>query len=62
MAYGGAWNLSAHSDHRLIQAFVAVGLAAKHPITVSGAIHIAKSYPHFFHDLSKLGAKIEGIY
>jgi 3-phosphoshikimate 1-carboxyvinyltransferase len=57
----GGVELESHSDHRLIQAFVAVGLAAKHPITVSGAIHIAKSYPHFFHDLSKLGAKIEGI-
>ena len=58
----GGVELDAHSDHRLIQAFVAVGLAANHPITVSGAIHIAKSYPQFFHDLSKLGAKIERVY
>jgi len=57
----GGVELDAHSDHRLIQAFVAVGLASKHPIAVSGAIHIAKSYPQFFHDLSKLGAKIERV-
>ena len=58
----GGVEFDAHSDHRLIQAFVAVGLATKHPITVSGAIHIAKSYPHFIHDLSRLGANIEPVY
>ena len=57
----GDVGLDAHSDHRLIEAFVAVGLATKRPITVSGAIHIAKSYPQFFHDLNKLGAKIERV-
>jgi 3-phosphoshikimate 1-carboxyvinyltransferase len=57
----GGVELDAHSDHRLIQAFVAVGLATKRPITVCGPIHIAKSYPQFFHDLSKLGAKIESV-
>jgi 3-phosphoshikimate 1-carboxyvinyltransferase len=57
----GGVELDAHSDHRLIQAFVAVGLATKRPITISDAIHIAKSYPQFFHDLCKLGAKIERV-
>jgi 3-phosphoshikimate 1-carboxyvinyltransferase len=51
--------LDAHADHRLIEAFVAIGLASKHPITCSNAFHIAKSYPNFFDDLMKLGAKIE---
>ncbi|MGZ6367188.1 MAG: 3-phosphoshikimate 1-carboxyvinyltransferase [Ktedonobacteraceae bacterium] len=58
----GGVELDAHSDHRLIQAFGAVGLAVKHPITISGSIHIAKSYPQFFHDLNRLGAKIESVY
>jgi 3-phosphoshikimate 1-carboxyvinyltransferase len=53
--------LDAHADHRLIQAFVAVGLASNRPITISNAFHIAKSYPHFFEDLNKLGAKIERV-
>ena len=57
----GDVGLDAYSDHRLIEAFVAVGLATKRPITISGAIHIAKSYPQFFHDLTKLGAKIERV-
>ncbi len=55
----GGVELDAHADHRLIEAFVAVGLAANHPITVSNVIHIAKSYPQFFDDLIELGARIE---
>lgn len=57
---GGA-SLDAHADHRLVEAFAAIGLKSKHPITISGAQHIAKSYPHFFDDLAKLGAKIERL-
>ena len=58
----GDVNLDAHADHRLIQTFVAIGLASKQPITVSDAFHIAKSYPHFFEDLIDLGAKIERVW
>jgi 3-phosphoshikimate 1-carboxyvinyltransferase len=58
----GGVKLDAHGDHRLIQAFVAVGLATNYPITVSNALHIAKSYPQFFDDLLDLGAKIECVY
>jgi 3-phosphoshikimate 1-carboxyvinyltransferase len=57
---GGA-DLDAHADHRLVEAFAAIGLRSKHPITISGAQHIAKSYPHFFDDLAELGAKIERL-
>jgi 3-phosphoshikimate 1-carboxyvinyltransferase len=58
----GGVDLDAHADHRLIEAFVAVGLGSNHPITVFNAFHIAKSYPQFFDDLIKLGAKIEQIF
>jgi 3-phosphoshikimate 1-carboxyvinyltransferase len=57
----GGVELEAHNDHRLIEAFVAVGLATKRPITVSNVFHIAKSYPQFFDDLIKLGARIERV-
>ena len=57
----GGVELDAHNDHRLIQAFAVVGLATNYPITVSNAIHIAKSYPQFFDDLIKLGARIERV-
>ncbi len=58
----GGVDLDAHADHRLIEAFVAVGLGSKHAISVSNAFHIAKSYPSFFDDLMKLGAKIERVF
>jgi 3-phosphoshikimate 1-carboxyvinyltransferase len=58
----GGVELDAHADHRLIEAFVAVGLASNRPITVINAFHIAKSYPQFFDDLIELGAKIERVY
>ena len=58
----GGVEIDAHADHRLIQAFVAVGLATNRPITISNTLHIAKSYPHFFDDLIKLGAKVECVY
>jgi len=58
----GGVELDAHADHRLIEAFVAVGLATNRPITISNVIHIAKSYPQFFDDLIELGAKIERIF
>jgi 3-phosphoshikimate 1-carboxyvinyltransferase len=58
----GGVELDAHADHRLIEAFVAVGLATNRPITVSNAFHIAKSYPQFFDDLIKLGARIERVF
>ena len=54
----GSETVDAHSDHRLIQAFSVVGLASREPVTITHAEHIAKSYPHFFADLSSVGAKI----
>jgi 3-phosphoshikimate 1-carboxyvinyltransferase len=58
----GGVDLDAHADHRLIEAFVAVGQGSNRPITISNAFHIAKSYPRFFEDLVNLGAKIERVF
>ena len=58
----GGVELDAHADHRLIEAFVVVGLGSNLPITIINAFHIAKSYPHFFEDLVSLGAKIERVF
>ena len=57
----GGVQVDAHADHRLIEALAAVGLGNKYPITIADAQHVAKSYPHFFADLAKLGAKIEWV-
>jgi 3-phosphoshikimate 1-carboxyvinyltransferase len=58
----GGVELDSHADHRLIEAFAVVGPGSNHPITVTNAFHIAKSYPHFFEDLVRLGAKIERVF
>ena len=58
----GGVSLDAHSDHRLIEAFAAIGLGSKHSVSISNTPHIAKSYPQFFHDLLDLGAKIEQVF
>ena len=58
----GGVDLDAHADHRLIEALSLLDWVANHPITVSSAFHIAKSYPQFFDDLIRLGAKIDQVF
>ncbi len=50
----GGVEVEAHADHRLIQALTIAGLGSREPITIRGAQHITKSYPHFFEDLALL--------
>lgn len=54
----GGQDVDAHADHRLIQALAIAALGSRQPVTIQHARHIAKSYPHFFDDLTKLGAKV----
>ena len=48
-----------HSDHRLLMALAIVALRSRCGLTLTGVEHIAKSYPHFFGDLQRLGIRIE---
>ncbi len=47
-----------HSDHRLLMSLTIAALRSRRGLTLTGAEHIAKSYPHFFEDLKGLGAHI----
>jgi 3-phosphoshikimate 1-carboxyvinyltransferase len=47
-----------HSDHRLLMALAIVGLRSRRGLTLVGTGHIAKSYPHFFEDLQRLGVAV----
>jgi len=47
-----------HSDHRLLMALAIVGLRSHRGLTLTGTEHIAKSYPHFFEDLQRLGVEV----
>lgn len=50
--------VDAHNDHRLLMGAAIVALRCRQPVRLTGVEHIAKSYPSFFEDLKKLGARI----
>lgn len=60
-AIHGGVAVEAHADHRLIQALAIAALGSREPVTINGAQHIAKSYPHFFAHLASLGAASQSI-
>ncbi len=54
----GGVTVDGHSDHRVLMALAIVALRSRLGLTLTGAEHIAKSYPHFFEDLQRLGVNI----
>jgi len=62
--YGGkpkGAEIEVHADHRLAMSFTIAALFAEGGSIISGAEAVSKSYPQFFTDLKKLGAKIEEL-
>ena len=53
--------IEAHADHRLAMSFAIATLFAEGDSVINGAEAVTKSYPQFFADLKKLGAKIEEL-
>lgn len=51
--------VSAHNDHRIAMALAVAALVARKTITITDAQSVSKSWPSFFEDLQKLGAKVE---
>ncbi|GCE13487.1 3-phosphoshikimate 1-carboxyvinyltransferase [Tengunoibacter tsumagoiensis] len=47
-----------HHDHRVLMALAIVGMRSRSGLTLTGAEHIAKSYPHFFEELQRLGVPV----
>ncbi|WP_069802878.1 3-phosphoshikimate 1-carboxyvinyltransferase [Thermogemmatispora onikobensis] len=54
---GGVW-VDGHSDHRLLQALTIVGMRSRRGLSLRGVEHVAKSFPHFFSELQRLGAVV----
>jgi 3-phosphoshikimate 1-carboxyvinyltransferase len=46
-------------DHRVAMAAAVAGLAAQNPITIADAESASVSYPEFFKDLRRLGARVD---
>ena len=56
---GGA-TIATHLDHRIAMAFLALGIAAREPVTVDDATPIETSFPGFAALMNRLGADIAG--
>lgn len=62
--YGGrprGAELDAHNDHRLAMSLAVAALFAQGDSIINGAEAVTKSYPRFFDELTKLGAKAEEL-
>lgn len=57
--YDGGVTVDGRGDHRVIMLLSIVALRCRKPVTITGAHHVAKSYPAFFQHLASLGAKLE---
>jgi 3-phosphoshikimate 1-carboxyvinyltransferase len=53
--------IEAHADHRLAMSFAIAALFADGTSIINGAESVTKSYPQFFADLAKLGAKLKEL-
>lgn len=62
--YGGkprGAEIDAHNDHRLAMSLSVAALFADGDCIINGAEAVTKSYPAFFSDLLKLGARVEEL-
>lgn len=55
----GGVTVDAHHDHRLAMALAILALRTTAGLTITGAHHVAKSYPGFWDELARLGAVVE---
>jgi 3-phosphoshikimate 1-carboxyvinyltransferase len=62
--YGGkpsGAEIDSHNDHRLAMSLSLAALFAEGSSIINGAEAVSKSYPQFFSDLLKLGARVEEL-
>ncbi|WP_048189536.1 3-phosphoshikimate 1-carboxyvinyltransferase [Methanocella conradii] len=52
-------SVEGYDDHRIVMALAVAGLAASGTISISTAESVSISYPGFFDDLKRIGAKVE---
>jgi 3-phosphoshikimate 1-carboxyvinyltransferase len=57
--YEGGMEVQTWHDHRMVQMLSLVGLRCRLGLVVQDAENVGKSYPGFFADLVRLGARIE---
>ena len=60
-ALAGGVTVSAHNDHRIAMMAAIAATRCAAPIVLNGAECVAKSYPNFWDDYSRLGGQIEEV-
>ena len=59
--YAGGIEVDSRGDHRVAQLLAIVGMRCERGLTITRAEHISKSYPDFFEDMQRMGAKLTNI-
>ena len=59
--YAGGIEVDSRGDHRVAQWLAIVGMRCERGLTITRAEHISKSYPDFFEDMQRMGAKLTNI-
>ncbi len=54
----GGVTVDGHNDHRVLMALSIVATRSRRGLTLTGAEHISKSYPHFFEELQSMSVTI----
>ena len=57
----GGVSISAHNDHRIAMMAAIAATCCEHPIVITGAQCVAKSYPNFWEEYVRLGGIIEEV-
>lgn len=60
-ALPGGVTVSAHNDHRIAMMAAVAATCCAHPIVITGAQCVAKSYPNFWEEYVRLGGIIEEV-
>ena len=58
-AVSGGGTVATHLDHRIAMAFLTMGLATEHPVTVDDTAMIATSFPEYLGLMEQLGASFQ---
>ncbi|HAI52515.1 MAG TPA: 3-phosphoshikimate 1-carboxyvinyltransferase, partial [Firmicutes bacterium] len=53
--------VQAQGDHRIAMAAAIAALNSQNGVRIVGSDAVAKSYPHFFQELKRLGGDVRGI-
>ena len=57
----GGCSVSGYNDHRIVMSMAVAALCCRQPVVIRGAEAVAKSYPDFFYEFTRLGGRADVI-